>query len=60
MNPITLAGHMVVRLFVNSCGVVYTAAYAACSRFLNLFMNPASTAGSAMSAFASQNYGAVS
>ncbi len=58
MNSITAVGCMVVQLFVNSYGVVYTAAYAACSRFLNLFMNPASTAGSAMSAFASQNYGA--
>ena len=54
MNSITAIGCMVVQLFVNSYGVVYTAAYAACSRFLNLFMDPASTAGSAMSAYASQ------
>ena len=49
---------MVVQSFVNSYGVVYTAAYAACSKYLNLFMNPASTAGNAMTAYTSQNYGA--
>ncbi len=58
MNSITAVGCMVVQSFVNSCGVVYTAAYAACSKYLNLFMNPASTAGNAMSAYTSQNYGA--
>ena len=58
MNSITAIGCMVVQFFVNSYGVVYTAAYAACSRFLNLFFNPASTAGNAMSAYTSQNYGA--
>ncbi len=58
MNSITAVGCMVVQFFVNGFGVVYTAAYAACSKYLNLFMNPASTAGSAMSAYTSQNYGA--
>ena len=58
MNSITAVGCMVVQYFVNSYGVVYTAAYSACSRYLNLFMNPASTAGNAMSAYTSQNYGA--
>ena len=58
MNSITAIGCMVVQYFINGFGVVYTAAYAACSKYLNLFMNPASTAGSAMSAFTSQNYGA--
>lgn len=58
MNSITAIGCMVVQSFINGFGVVYTAAYAACSKYLNLFMNPASTAGSAMSAYASQNYGA--
>ena len=58
MNSITAVGCMVVQFFVNSYGVVYTAAYAACSRFLNLFFNPASTAGNAMSAYTSQNFGA--
>ncbi|MCR5584995.1 MAG: MATE family efflux transporter [Lachnospiraceae bacterium] len=58
MNSITAVGCMVVQSFVNEIGVVYTAAYAACSKYLNLFMNPASTAGNAMSAYAGQNYGA--
>ena len=58
MNSITAVGCMVVQFFVNSYGVVYTGAYAACSKYLNLFMNPAATAGNAMSAFTSQNYGA--
>ena len=58
MNSITAVGCMVVQYFVNGYGVVFTAAYAACSKYLNLFMNPASTAGNAMSAYTSQNYGA--
>ncbi|MCR4588612.1 MAG: MATE family efflux transporter [Lachnospiraceae bacterium] len=58
MNSITAVGVMVVQYFVNGAGVVYTAAYAACSKYLNLFMNPAATAGNAMSAYTSQNYGA--
>ncbi len=58
MNSITAIGCMVVQYFVNGFGVVYTAAYAACSKYLNLFMNPAATSGSAMSAYTSQNYGA--
>ncbi|MCR4901341.1 MAG: MATE family efflux transporter [Butyrivibrio sp.] len=58
MNSITAIGCMVVQYFVNGYGVVYTAAYAACSKYINLFMNPAATAGNAMSAFTSQNYGA--
>ncbi|MCR5302970.1 MAG: MATE family efflux transporter [Lachnospiraceae bacterium] len=58
MNSITAVGCMVVQYFVNGYGVVYTAAYAACSKYLNLFMNPAATAGSAVSAYTSQNYGA--
>ncbi len=58
MNSITAVGCMTVQYFINGFGVVYTAAYAACSKYLNLFMNPAVTAGSAMTAFASQNYGA--
>lgn len=58
MNSITAVGCMVVQYFVNGYGVVYTAAYTACSKYLNLFMGPASTAGNAMSAYTSQNYGA--
>ncbi|MCR5824286.1 MAG: MATE family efflux transporter [Lachnospiraceae bacterium] len=58
MNSVTAVGCMVVQSFVNVYGVAYTAAFAACGKYLNLFMNPASTAGNAMSAYASQNYGA--
>lgn len=58
MNSITAIGCMVVQGFINGYGVDYTTAYTACSKYLNLFMNPASTAGNAMSAFTSQNYGA--
>ena len=58
MNSITAIGCMVVQYFINGFGVVYTAAYAACTKYLNLFMNPAATAGNAMSAYTSQNYGA--
>ena len=58
MNSITAVGVMVVQYFINGYGVDYTTAYSACSKYLNLFMNPASTAGNAMSAYTSQNYGA--
>lgn len=58
MNSITAIGCMVVQYFVNGYGVLYTAAYTACSKYLNLFMTPAATAGNAMSAYTSQNYGA--
>ncbi|MCR5800719.1 MAG: MATE family efflux transporter [Lachnospiraceae bacterium] len=58
MNSITAVGCMVVQFFVNGYGVVYTAAYAACSKYLNMFMTPAATSGNAMSAYTSQNYGA--
>lgn len=58
MNSITAVGCMVIQYFVNSLGVVYTAVYSACSKFNTLFMQPANTAGFAMSAFTSQNYGA--
>ena len=58
MNSITAVGCMVVQHFINRYGVDYTTAYSACCKYLNLFMNPAATAGNAMSAFTSQNYGA--
>ena len=58
MNSITAVGCMVIQYFVNSLGVAYTTAYSACSKYINLFMQPACTAGFAMSAFTSQNYGA--
>ncbi|MCR5213555.1 MAG: MATE family efflux transporter [Eubacterium sp.] len=58
MNSITAIGCMVVQGFVNGHGVDYTTAYAACSKYINLFINPAATAGGAMGAYTSQNYGA--
>ena len=58
MNSITAIGCMVVQHNVNNYGPVYTTAYSACSKYMNLFMNPACTAGNAMSAYTSQNYGA--
>ena len=58
MNSITAIGCMVVQHNINSISTDYTTAYSACSKYLNLFMVPASTAGNAMSAYTSQNYGA--
>ncbi len=58
MNSITAVGSMVVQYFVNDLGLAYTSAYSICMRYLNLFMDPACTAGFTMSSFASQNYGA--
>ncbi|MBQ5316950.1 MAG: MATE family efflux transporter [Oscillospiraceae bacterium] len=58
MNSITAVGCMVVQYFVNGLGVAYTSAYSACSKYLNMFMMPAATAGNTMSAYTSQNYGA--
>lgn len=58
MNSITAIGCMVVQFFVNGKGVVFTAAYSACTKYINLFMQPACTSGHSMSAFTSQNYGA--
>ena len=45
MNSITAVGCMVVQGFVNGLGVAYTSAYSACSKFINIFMSPAFTAG---------------
>lgn len=58
MNSITAIGCMTVQYFVNGMGVVYTSAYSACSKYINLFMQPACTAGNTMSSFTSQNSGA--
>lgn len=58
MNSITAIGCMAVQYFVNGLGKVFTSAYAACSKYLNMFMQPAATAGVTMSAYTSQNYGA--
>lgn len=59
MNSITAVGAMVIQYYVNGLGLVYTNAYSACMKFLNLFIDPACTAGFTMSSFASQNYGAM-
>lgn len=58
MNSITAVGSMVIQFYVNDFGPDYTTAYSVCMRYLNLFMDPACTAGFTMSAFTSQNYGA--
>ena len=58
MNSITAVGCMTVQYFVNGLGVAFTSAYAACSKYINMFMQPACTAGATMSAFTGQNYGA--
>jgi len=58
MSSITAIGCMTVQFFVNDYGVEYTSAYAICGKYNNLFMNPAFTIGNAMSAYASQNFGA--
>lgn len=58
MNSVTAVGCMLIQAYVNSLGVVYTSAYSACNRYINLFMIPAVTAGFAVSAFTSQNWGA--
>lgn len=58
MNSITAVGCIVVQYYVNGLGVAFTSAYSACSKYLNMFMQPASTAGLAMSSYTSQNYGA--
>ncbi len=58
MNSITAIGCMVIQSFVNDLGVDYTSAYSVCSKYVNLFMTPSSTAGHVMSAFSGQNYGA--
>lgn len=58
MNSITAVGCMMVQYFVNGMGVAFTSAYSACSKYINLFMQPACTAGITMSSFTSQNFGA--
>lgn len=58
MNSITAIGCMTISFFVNDYGVDYTDAYAACSKYINLFMMPACTAGHSFAAFTGQNYGA--
>lgn len=58
MNSVTAAGCIIVQSYVNALGVVYTSAYSVCTKYVNLFMLPSLTAGFAVSAFTSQNYGA--
>lgn len=58
MNSITAVGCMVVQYFVNGLGVAYTSAYSACSKYINLCIQPACTSGFVMSSFAGQNFGA--
>lgn len=58
MNSITAIGSMTVQYFVNGMGVAYTSAFSACSRYINLFIQPSCTAGITMSSFTSQNFGA--
>lgn len=58
MNSITAIGCIVLQYFVNGLGLAYTEAYSAYSKFINLFSQPACTAGFTISAFTSQNYGA--
>ncbi len=58
MNSITAVGCMVVQYFVNGLGEAFTSAYSVCSKYINLFMQPACTAGFTMSSFTGQNYGA--
>ncbi|MBE6863871.1 MAG: MATE family efflux transporter [Ruminococcus flavefaciens] len=58
MNSITAIGCMAVQYYVNGLGVAFTSAYSACSKYINMFMQPACTAGFAMSAYTGQNFGA--
>ncbi len=58
MNSLIAVGCMIVQGFINNLGVVYTSAYSACSRYLNLFILPGMTVGAAVLTFAGQNYGA--
>ena len=44
--------------FVNNMGTSYVAAYAACTKILSLFEQPANTVGLALLTFVGQNYGA--
>ncbi len=58
MNSVTAVGCMIIQGFVNGLGIIYTSAYSAYNRYINLFMLPSVTAGFAVSAFTSQNMGA--
>lgn len=58
MNSVTAVGCMIVQSHVNALGVVYTSAYSVCNKYINFFMLPSVTAGFAVCAFTSQNFGA--
>ncbi len=58
MNSITAVGCMTVQYYVNGLGVASASAYAACSKYINMFMQPACTAGATISAYTGQNFGA--
>ncbi len=58
MNSITSVGCIFVQSCINEYGVIYTSAYSACSKYLNLFMLPGITMGFSISAFTGQNFGA--
>lgn len=58
MNSVTAVGCMIVQSYVNALGVVYTSAYSVCNKYINFFMLPSVTAGFAICAFTSQNFGA--
>lgn len=58
MNAVTAVGCMVVQGYVNALGAAFTAAYSACSKYLNPVTLPSLTAGFSLSAFVSQNKGA--
>ncbi len=58
MNSITAMGCIVLQYFINDLGIAHTEAYSVYSKYINLFSQPACTAGYAISGFASQNYGA--
>lgn len=58
MNSVTAVGGIVLQTFVNNMGTSYVAAYAACTKILSLFEQPANTVGLALLTFVGQNYGA--
>lgn len=58
MNSVTAVGCIAVQYYVNGLGVAFTSAYSACSKYINIFIQPAATAGLTMSAYTGQNYGA--
>lgn len=58
MNSVTAVGCMIVQGYVNGMGVIFTSAYSACSKYVNLFMLPSITFGFAVAAFTGQNFGA--